>query len=546
MKPEHQKSTPCNTIMNQGHTLAHPLQSRYAIARRLMVANPTLSLFKYKAFYERVGRFESADSFEQLNPSHPFSLCFRVRQCTACAKQLFHPAVYGLPALGLCPIHHTQFSEKCPDCGEYWNHALTARSPHCQTCGSPPYETLGHLSLKKAVYRNLTWLDKWLVSCENTRETQLYPALLDIYQQLRPTVGIERPLFTQPYVQHSFYVAFESQERGGTHNRRLKKLNVVTVDQPLKTRITCLTRWHPPLFHGISYDSENAPPYIAPKSVLISFVGLALRRILRWQRDLVGIKHTLNWHDIRAIRPEQIREGSPPCMLCLAFSFWCQAITLKLIRPDFGGQPGEHELCRFTGYTTYPRIPQGVYIEGDHGKLYRPSASFERWLFLRSTDMAFSEFVGLAAWIYDQTADENVRFRQTTYSQRHSFCFPDHPSDLLEVTKQKKQLRAKYWADTRLTSLTLPQNRLKRIMRCPAILKCDCERIWSIDPDPASVGRSKINELVGKILQKNDLIPYRYQWTITDYTIERLARAQKDMVVLPSCYHSTLWRGSLL
>lgn len=242
-------------------------------------------------------------------------------------------------------------------------------------------------------------------------------------------------------------------------------------------------------------------------------MALALRRILRWQRDVIGFQHRLTWYDISAIRPEQVREAAAPCVLCMAFSFWCHAISLKFINTSFGGGPGDHELCRFTHYSQYPNIPEGVYLEDEQCRRYRPSKNFERWLFLRSSDYAFMEFVKLASWIHQRAADPRVRYYQTAYPLSGKFWCPTLPSELLEITHQGDQLEAFFWPQSPLNDAVLSEHELKEVLRCSTYGQCNCQRIWTVNPAPECLHRTTISELLDEALPKAKLHPKLYPWS---------------------------------
>lgn len=519
--------------LNHGRALAHPLESRYALARRLLVANPAISLIDFKPLYLKVKRTEKADRFERFL-TQDYTQGAWIRQCPSCARKLFHPAIYALPGLKLCPIHHEPFLRTCPDCGNYWERPFSVKSPLCSTCGIPNWEFFGRTRLKQRDYRELRWLDHWLAERQSTRQKQCYPELIDIHKLLRAKRNTVRPLFSQPFLRHPFYAAFESQKQNGRFNERLAKLNVVTRDQPLQKRKTRLAKWEPPQAWPedcAEYD-EPVPPYLGPRSTLLTFVGLALRRILRWQRDVLGVRHTLNWYDIRLLRPEQVGERSPPCVLCLAFSMWCQAITLKLLNPRLGGQPTEHELFRFVGYSHYPNTPEGVYVSDAQGRRFRPSRSFERWLFLRSSDCAFMEFVELAQWIYTRATNKPIEFSQTRYSSSEYFPFRSGPTDLLEIKWIGKELEAVFWDHTaRWRNLIPSDNALRQIHRCSAFLSCACDRVWSLHPDPQRLTGSAVQSLIDEVVPQSNLKPRLYTW-VSQGPILRLDLAMTDMRVV--------------
>ncbi|MCR8916044.1 hypothetical protein FDP08_02265 [Marinobacter panjinensis] len=252
--------------------------------------------------------------------------------------------------------------------------------------------------------------------------------------------------------------------------------------------------------------------YYPQQQTVFTLVALAIRRILRWQQEVIGIQHRLTWYDLCSIRPEQVREGASPCILCMAFSFWCRAISLKFINSSLGGGPGDHELCRFAHYSQYPNIPEGVYLEDGQGRRYRPSASFERWLFLRASDYAFMEFVKLASWIHQRAANNNMGYHQTSYPSSETFRPPTLPSELLEVMHQSDQLEAVFWPESPLDYAVLSEPELKKAQRCSAFLQCNCQRVWSVDPDPSCMHRTTIGKLVDETLPQAQLRPYLYPW----------------------------------
>ncbi|WP_342630466.1 hypothetical protein [Marinobacter alkaliphilus] len=533
--------------VNQGHALAHPLQSSYASVRRIVVANPLLSQSNCKRLYTRILSCYDFDRLEKLIPIRRFRLEGDIKQCALCAQQLFHPALYSLPALKLCPVHHLPMTERCPDCGQYWNRALLVRNPVCQTCGVPSWEALGRIQQKRRIYKQIQWVNDWLIACESGDQNLCRPTLIDIYQHLLPSKGIERPILRRPDFCDPYYPAFQSQKLGGAPNRRLERLHIRTFTRPLRTRTTRLEFWPPEQRPEVDHRQETVSTYRAPCALLETLLGLALRRILRWQKNLVGRQHRLTWYDLRALRPEQVREGTPPCPLCMAFSFWCNAVTLKLIEPKFAGQPGEHELCRFVHYPRYPSLPQGVYVEATQWKFFRPSTSFERWLFLRSSDIAFSEFVKLSSWIYERSAFEDVHFRQTGYSEEHHFPRSTDPSELLEITQRQNFLQAQFLDQSPLTTAHLSDADIGNVFRCPTARSCDCERIWSVDPVPERLCRKRVRKLINTVRSNTQLIPNQYPWTKEEYL---QARSSDDMQVLTGRepyysepqFHVRLWR----
>lgn len=502
-------------IFNSGLSLAHPLQSSYALARRLQVANPTASLKESLTLYKKFRATEAVDSLEIYLPQD--SRIGTVRQCAMCAQHMFHSAVYVLPAMNICPIHHVCLTKRCPDCGEYWERPLYVRHPRCETCCSPPWETLGKIAIKRKEYRRLQWLNNWLTRCQAKSEKQPYFDLLDLYGLLRPTTNVESPRFLFPTLNHPFYPAFEAQKQNGVPNARLAQLKIHTVDLVVKTRTTQLKRFNafsPPEFEGsLGHNSI----YTVSKSEQSKLFSLAIRRFLRWQCKTLGLSHRLNWYDLRGLRAEEVVEASSPCVLCMAFSFWCWAIALKIHDPTLGGFPGEHELCRFAHYRYYPQISEAVYLEDAERRHFRPSRSFERWLFLRSSDYAFMEYVNLSLWIYQRSKEGHASFRQTSYPLSEKFYNPGLPlSAILELTYDKDLLQAKFWPRSPLHEINLSDDEIRKVHHCDEGFGRVCPRIWSVAPAPKEMDKTIIRELLDRILPQYKLSPNQYPWTNND------------------------------
>lgn len=505
-------------VMNRGDGFTHPLESQYAVARRILVANPVLSLQKFRRLYLHPMSHSKIDSLSHLMcEDDPLSLKGAVRQCFLCARDLFHPTAYGLAAIKLCPVHNVPLSEKCPDCGMPWKRSLIARKPECKTCGIPSHKTLGQMWKKKRIYRDLQWLSDWLVACSSANRKLCRPTLRDIYQELRPSTGIERSILKRPTFLHPFFPGFESAKYGGQSNRRLTRLNITTFDQPVKTRFSRLKFWDPLDRPEPSHGCDFMPRYRAPADLLETLIGLALRHILRWHDRLLGQQHRLNWFDMRAIRPDQVAGPDCPCILCMAFSLWCNAIVLKFLDPTFAGQPAEFELLRFVHYRKYPILPQGVYAEATERRFFRPTTSFDRWLFLRSSSVAFSEFVRLSLWIYQRAALPGIKYRQTDYSEKHRFPYPFQPSELLEISQHKTFLRADFIDQPPLTDTNLDPDQVQECLKCRQQSTRNSELLWSVDASPSDFRRSHVKELINTVNSGKHLSRSHYPWTRRAY-----------------------------
>lgn len=493
--------------LNEGKAWRHPLESGYARARRRLIANPALSRAHFNAAFAPPGDLEGLDRLSPYVRQVP-----AIRQCPDCARHLFHPTVYQVESLPLCPIHHRPFTLSCPDCHQRWDRVFTAKAPACATCGRPDRPALARTQLPARVYRELGWLDGWLARCQRQRHAGHHPTLYDVRALIARVGDIESPPFRTPTLSHPFYAAFEAQKRHGRDTARLRRLGVQTLAASLRMRQTTLTPWLPQVDLPRPLETWDGPLGQAPDPSPRQLAGLALalRRLLRWQGRLTGRPHRWIWWDLRALRPEQVRAPGLPCVLCLAFSYWCHAVTWKYSQPSDAGTPGEHELCRFTAHTRFPLTPEGVYRVTPDQQRWRPSPDFERWLYLRATDYLFLECVQFALWVQHCAAASEVHFQQTAYRQRYRFQPPPAATQLLDLELQGGTLKATYWYTSPLQELVLPAPARRGIDRCAAVLRYPCRALWSVGAAPRQVDRSKLQELFREVLPRLQGSAYQY------------------------------------
>lgn len=501
--------------LNEGLIWKHPLESRFGLRRRLISANPRTDLLTLKrareASHPSIPSLQPVDAIDAHVPWNS------VRQCPQCAEHLFHPAIYQLPALPVCPIHRRPFTFGCPDCGHAWDRPLSVRHPRCVTCGCLSRRLWGQTRLPQKHYRALCWLSRWLANAYTRRKSQCHPTLFDIQRLTDPRSDVEGARFHIPLLSDDCFVAFESRRIDGIYQKRLSRLGVVDVPAPLKSRRSKLRLWHPTRFvpSGDSIiASMKASRSLSEDSPLLTLLCLALRRLLRWQQTALDFEHRLVWSDLRSVRPEAVREGRLPCPLCLAFSFWCRAVTLKFVSEQLGGSPGEHELCRFADYIHFPNIPEGVFVREESGRNFRPSKNFERWLFLRASDYAFLEFTQLALYLLRETKDIRVRFKPTGYRPSiPRFSYSNETSRFLEITQHNDQLTAVYWPRSPLDRVALTSEAIKRIERCQSASRSeDCSLIWGIAPDPKQLIQRHARQLLRVPVCRPALHPLLYPW----------------------------------
>ena len=471
--------------LNEGLLWATPLESSYGYARRLMVANPGLSL----------------SNLRRALPNLPGT----VNQCPVCADHLFHPSVYGLRCLTHCPLHHCKLQSSCPKCHNSWGRPFRSRTPVCDKCGVLPKADWGKTQIKCRDLRKLRWLTRWVARCEEQKSRCTYVSLWDIHGRVEARRGRQLPSFFEPDIENKYHMAFECQRAGGTNQDRLNRMHVVTHNRPLKSRTSELRSW--PVLEEDSYllrknrDSQDSIlRRTATEAEMITLITVALRRILRWQRDALGFEHRLVWSELRNMRPENLREGEPPCDLCMAFSFWFSLINAKFTNKwmDMDSE-GAHELFRFANYRFQPNIPAGIFVEDRQSKAWRPSLHFERWLFLRASENAFAEYVSLANWLFAKTADKAVRYKATGYPGQ-VFQYGMYPSQILETQLEGSRLVARYWPDSPLIDIQFNQDARDRIRDCQGVDPSDWSFVGAVEADHHKCHQDQTRELLGCLM----------------------------------------------
>lgn len=435
--------------LNDGLLWKHPLESGYAHARRLLSANPGVVRVNLRPF---LGRWTEP-----------------VRQCPKCAIRAFHIELYQAPALARCPIHHCPFALDCPECRLAWDRSLKSGGAKCSTCGALSKERRGKTQLKSRDYRKLSWLARWVERCEKEKRRYRQLTVRDIHDKLNPGRAFEHSVFSPPDAYSPFYLAFEAERVGGKERKRLKDLEAITHPHALKCRTSKLYRWSD---QGNSSRPRPVPleshTHLAKrektKNEFTSLLTISLRRFLKSQQTVLLQGHQLRWLDLECFRPEDFRKPDAPCPICIAFTLWCRLINRKFTR-----QKPNQQLPALLGlghYFSHPKIPFGVYVQSPAGDL-RPSPSFERWMFIRASDYAFSEFLNYALWLCKRAADPSVCYSMTGYhGSQNRFQRRLHPSQIMEVREENGQIAIRYWPGSPLHDVRLNLDSWERVQHC--------------------------------------------------------------------------------
>lgn len=498
---------------NSGRWLAHPIESSYGRARRLMVANPVAGLPAINRRFSAWGPNLIPEGLEARLPRNGIA-CRQPRQCAECARHLFHPTIYQVPGLRRCPIHHQAFTSRCPQCGQPWQRPLRERWPRCERCGIPSWRDLATLSLPQRAYRHLGWLERWTRQTVLARDVHPRVELIDL-RALTDWVGtMERPRFESPTLSHPFYLAFEAAKSGRDRMARLAKLEVITVATPSRRRTTELRPWTPEV--GRTPIHRKDPNASIPANSR-SLIQLAIRRLLRWQAKTLRHPHALTWRDYSRLRPDEYLEDGHLCPVCWAFSLWLPALLLKFAHPvtqPLKGAATTHETCRYTGYDHFPLTPEAVAVKQPGEQWYRPSTSFERWLYLRSCDYLFVELLFLANWLRQRLRYKPTHYSLTIYHSSHRFTVPALASQLLDLEPRAnyRHLAATYLYASPLDELSHSNEVNVENVHCVSQRDADAPLIWQLPEGTSRLGADDISHLFDELVPRFKALSNGYSW----------------------------------
>lgn len=469
-------------IYNSGLAFAHPLESSHARALRWVLANPCVRLPVLKQEFESSEALGLESDPERFLPTE--ISCRIPRQCPSCAGRLFHPLIYQLPALQRCPIHREALTIYCPACKRRWRRPHLKKTGECAQCCESNRVHGGQTQLPAKAYRRLGWLSRWVWRTVTLRNANPRLTLHNIRTHTGWLGNSEGPRFQAPSLDHPWYLAFEAAKNHGRDNARLQALQVVTVEARYRQRFTPLEIWKPQpeeRDYFLPHAKHQMPGTISMDSRVL--VTLALRRLLRWHNGTIGQRHAMAWRDYSSIRPEDYSSSDALCVVCLAFSLWCQAVTMKHFNPMRVSTTGNNEVCRITRYEQFPVTAEGVYVRHGDTALHRPSREFERWFYLRSTDYLFLELIHLATWFRQRLIHGSPHYSQTFYHSSHQFARPALASQLLDVVPAPGGMRVAYLYASPLDEIRLPRDTLDKTQRCCSSPKPGAPLLWSLPGD---------------------------------------------------------------
>lgn len=378
--------------LNTGHAFARPYESDYAMWRRALVANPSLSwagLAHALDPHVAPGRNPTERlAAGQLAPPTTLSLkATYQRQCPVCAQLLYHTDIYALPWLPRCPIHGCELTTTCPTCQESWPSLRDAGARDCPTCGR--FDHAARLAawdaaLTSAVERQIGPL---VALCTDT--SPLGPgSLIDDLEQTWGRYGagwwvnvpLEAPCFPS--------VAVHSGRQDDT--QMLAHLGVAV--GPMERLVSALRSDGDVVPAAWAAGPESSVDWRRDKRMVDHHVLAAIVAwIDRWT-PASHQAHTSNYQD-RGLTDLTAQPGF--CPFCLALSLWVMQVAEQQLGPLCARGNNSFPLFAETGYRGPLEIGAPIAVRHNH-QVARLDPSLGLALYRRGLEVAFVDLLRFA------------------------------------------------------------------------------------------------------------------------------------------------------
>ncbi len=305
-------------VINIGRAFSCPLESNYNVYRRLLIANPSISktllersapIIKtlypdiYKAVDNRIKQvilYAYSIQYPDINIDRFASRltispkCYR--QCSACAKMLFHSPIYDYVWLTHCPIHNIPLELLCPECGIEWPSTQLLPRTQCATCGLGinQQDALKDGAFNSTAHKALNYLYEVLNTSNNCIDSENY--VMSNGRALRNCVS-PTSLFAP-----AIFENLQQRKIGSVYRRNL-------VVAKMKTHEFKLSPFDQNQITGKEIVDITFP-WVRPIQISI------IRKIAKAIRSLTGNTHFIDGGS-----------GYSDCPYCIAFNYWWCLVT---------------------------------------------------------------------------------------------------------------------------------------------------------------------------------------------------------------------------
>lgn len=146
---------------------------------------------------------------------------------------------------------------------------------------------------------------------------------------------------------------------------------------------------------------------------------------------------------------------------------------------------------------------------------WRPSASFERWLYLRSSDYLFLELLHLATWFRQRLRHKPTHYSLTMYHSSHRFIIPALASQLMDLEPNAgyRQMTATYLFASPLDELGHLKDMNVKCVHCVSQREADAPLIWEIPEGALRPSTDEIHRLFSECVPRFKALTSGYSWT---------------------------------
>jgi hypothetical protein len=364
--------------INLGTYLSKRFESRYSIIRRILSVN---SGIPYSYILSTIRDMPETT----LNPNSPLqkailddikkistsSQSHLYKQCSVCAKNLYHSDLYNLDWLEYCPIHNSKLTKSCPTCKEKWPELKELASRKCITCGLQNILSLSesHKHWKKFSTNKLEPVAKVL----ETEDISLTTRLNTVFREEL----LKKNWWVRPSESDLFFYTCQFKEQTKQIQSKLIDIQPNLLDIRRKD------------FKFTSYckSSLNNQSKKQSNTTIKELALKAFNDQLSWIDNRQKGSHEISILDYRFLSAEHFSYMSNPCEYCLSISLWFFKIASFLSGDYFYCHGGRYPFLEAVGLSDLFTVHEpDLIIDQDIKSL---DQSFQHWFLLRNYKINF-------------------------------------------------------------------------------------------------------------------------------------------------------------
>lgn len=333
-----------NKTLNLGLTFSAPYESPYAMWRRLLSSNRTLTksqimnlidsesigLYSRHAINDIYFKVIQLNYPQQMTPIYlnffldHFSkyeygdiakACYEygdiANTCPECALVGYHCDIFRLPWVTICPIHNCKLATDCPSCSQpwpNWNQLFTRKCHHCGKQSAKKALESPKPKISTKTYRPIERIIEF-ISYKKNDDIYLHSSYVTSVQR-RDSVNFMDKKF--PSYQHEIYPS-PIVDLLQSLNVEMEKVSLTIGDSHAFCKPSS----------GRSYSAsfeclEDAVAEIRTQTLI------EIHEMIEMQTNK---KHDFRIYNLWYVKPKDLTQKQPPCTYCLALSYWYYLVS---------------------------------------------------------------------------------------------------------------------------------------------------------------------------------------------------------------------------